>query len=214
MAFPAGHPVRLGGGGGLRFLTLRPAPHPSLSRACPTGGASGRCTPRFLGQTRSPAGSAGSHTQRESGWVPRTAQGGQGPGASPQPLCAWDTARASSGSPTPSRTLRPGAEPPGGVVLAGWGLGQMSWVGWGGVRGQCPCALGGVGGLDPGGESGQRVPSPRTPSEEGAIGRPRSRSQPPAASDPEPVCEPNLSPLAPEEQSVYTGSRQRRRKVL
>lgn len=189
-------------------------PTPASHEPAPREGRLGDAPPGSRGQTRSPAGSAGSHTQRESGWVPRTAQGGQGPGASPRPLCARDTAHASSGSPTPSRTLRPGAEPPGGVVLAGWGLGRMSWVGRGGVRGQCPCALGVVGGLDPGGESGQRVPSRRTPSEEGAVGRPRSRSQPPAASDPEPVCEPKLSPLAPEKQNLFTGCRRRCRKAL
>lgn len=89
---------------------------------------------------------------------------------------------------------------PGGVVLAGWGLGQMSWVGWGGVRGDSVPARWGCGGLDPGVRVARGCPHPGHQVRRGAIGRPRSRSQPPAASDPEPVCEPNLSPLAPEEQ--------------
>ena len=48
------------------------------------------------------------------------------------------------------------------------------------------------------------MPPPRTPNEEGANDRPLSSSRSPAATDTEPVCEPNLSPLAPEKQkSLY-----------
>lgn len=95
------------------------------------------------------------------------ASGWAGTGASPRPV-RRDTARAEWISHS-QQDPAPRAETPGGVVLAGMGPGADELGGLGGVRDSVPAHPWGCGGLDRG-ESGQRVPSPRTPSEEDRAG--------------------------------------------